>query len=787
MNGLCKEIIKELEEARFYKALSKIKELKTEGGVTTDLLMLLYFTYDLMFFMSKHQNIECTKYERLRNYYLYKLETEIKARDSVYLNLSIFLYENFTTAEWAVWFDKNNEVLDLVNEALTINSNNQEAIFYKQHFSGKTSECVDLLLTGNFETKFIDNYLSKISFNRKSTKEKAKLLEGKYKPEGNKIKLFIRYYSWAEEYEKAYHIFDNNPQLKESTDHSFYNFGRVCMELDKYDEALIFFRKQEETEQNHIEIAKCYERLNNNVEAINYYKKACVNFTSGKWADAPDGLIRLEAYNDLKEVLNDIEGNNRLFQADLKVYQAQLLHINGEYKKSLQKLDAAVRLFEKRHQEKSEKWYLYQALNNFELSIDWMQKNYERIIEKKDFNLKDYPSMTYEHFSSYHGFQKDMKKLNLKYAYKYLTQEKELEDKILNRYYSLNREVYKKSKELKFKLDINIELFYLSLFDEEDELDKRISIHKSRLDTDPNNPQYHLNIGGLLATKKDYSGAERHLKLAIKLAEKYFFNLNGVPELSLIRINNEVNLKDNVDNNELFNKSMGNYITHNSSEASHHTIFFRGVLHKYQSLSINTISSLTNDYMFFSESKNFNDPFDVNTHLIGKLFDDNVDIDNDLFKSFSLAMNNYNPLMWSHYADEHKGICIGYEFDYLPPYVGKGKIKYKETLLKENKTFNALDDYWLTKGDDWEYEEEVRLLHFGYKNKITYCFNKKQALKEGKISVKIKEIVLGLKFEKSNEKILQLIVEEIEKRQNQKINILRANKDEDHPLKLTIR
>ncbi len=232
--------------------------------------------------------------------------------------------------------------------------------------------------------------------------------------------------------------------------------------------------------------------------------------------------------------------------------------------------------------------------------------------------------------------------------------------------------------------------------------------------------------------------------------------------------------------------TMAEFITHSSYEASIFTVFLSGTLYKYKAFSINTIASLTNDYLFFSDSKKFNDPFDVNTSLIPKLFDDNLKVDNTLFKSFSLAKNNDNPLMWAHYADEHNGICIGYKFDYLPSVIGKGEIEYKKILLKENNTFNSLSAYWLTKGEDWEYEKEVRLLHFGKEEKIAYCFDKEQALNNGKISVKITEIAIGLWFSKENEKTLSPIIKQLEKRQHQKIKIFKATEDPNHPLKITI-
>ena len=125
--------------------------------------------------------------------------------------------------------------------------------------------------------------------------------------------------------------------------------------------------------------------------------------------------------------------------------------------------------------------------------------------------------------------------------------------------------------------------------------------------------------------------------------------------------------------------------------------------------------------------------------------------------------------MWSHYANEHTGICVGYKFLYLPNYVGKEEIQYRNTNLDEKEIFRNILDYWIVKSEDWEYEQEVRLLHYGEQTKIEYTFDINQALKNNIIALNIDSITLGLKFKEN--KIIKQIAKEIEKQQKTKINI----------------
>ena len=98
----------------------------------------------------------------------------------------------------------------------------------------------------------------------------------------------------------------------------------------------------------------------------------------------------------------------------------------------------------------------------------------------------------------------------------------------------------------------------------------------------------------------------------------------------------------------------------------------------------------------------------------------------------SLSETQHNLLMWAHYANQHKGICIGYssnvlenvtfpKFNKLPlinipckvNYDSKKTFDYKyELSFTSPSSFmkSVLTKVLTTKGDDWIYEKEHRFL-----------------------------------------------------------------------------
>ena len=81
-----------------------------------------------------------------------------------------------------------------------------------------------------------------------------------------------------------------------------------------------------------------------------------------------------------------------------------------------------------------------------------------------------------------------------------------------------------------------------------------------------------------------------------------------------------------------------------------------------------------------------------------------------------------NELMWAHYANNHKGVCIKYHFhNDMTKFADTSKnqiayfrdVKYTSNIDKYRKTGSiTLGDAFFVKGKAWEYENELRLLSY---------------------------------------------------------------------------
>lgn len=66
----------------------------------------------------------------------------------------------------------------------------------------------------------------------------------------------------------------------------------------------------------------------------------------------------------------------------------------------------------------------------------------------------------------------------------------------------------------------------------------------------------------------------------------------------------------------------------------------------------------------------------------------------------------HNPLLWSHYADKHRGMCLGFDVDDQ----GLQPVNYVEerSNLRLPLTKESANELLFTKYRDWQYEEESR-------------------------------------------------------------------------------
>ena len=151
-----------------------------------------------------------------------------------------------------------------------------------------------------------------------------------------------------------------------------------------------------------------------------------------------------------------------------------------------------------------------------------------------------------------------------------------------------------------------------------------------------------------------------------------------------------------------------------------------------------------------------------------RIIEPNEKIDDDVVKICCFTINPNNTLMWSHYANDHKGICIIYELyefdsiasisldrsiDQIDDQILRNKlvlkkVNYLNTPVQPiNKLKNqAVTHFYISKSEEWKYEDEYRIIigqTIVLKNPITIERNQ------------IKGIILGMKMnsDKRNEYI----------------------------------
>ena len=190
-------------------------------------------------------------------------------------------------------------------------------------------------------------------------------------------------------------------------------------------------------------------------------------------------------------------------------------------------------------------------------------------------------------------------------------------------------------------------------------------------------------------------------------------------------------------------------------------------LYKYVSLS-RVVDILDNHRLYLSDGTNFNDPFEItvtdksakNTRHIKGLH------------ILSLTNSYRNKLIWSHYTDSHKGVCLTVQVpNYLVyPICYSTKRVYEDSDIDKlislstksskksvDKDFSSLSNnkkIAMLKDKKWLYEKEYRIV-FDKSDESGLIFE------DGKwfMSVKITNIYLGANFTKNASSIQTEIIE----------------------------
>ncbi|MFK5948170.1 MAG: DUF2971 domain-containing protein [Methylococcales bacterium] len=174
---------------------------------------------------------------------------------------------------------------------------------------------------------------------------------------------------------------------------------------------------------------------------------------------------------------------------------------------------------------------------------------------------------------------------------------------------------------------------------------------------------------------------------------------------------------------------------------------------KYSPINKNFIDLLIKGYIYCANLEKLNDPFDCQVDINNSIqraisqcsgkgqesLKELVAIDGYLQRIQDIAKNIgvcsfskhlLNPVMWSHYAEEHRGICLLYRFpkEFINddnPIIGITDITYEDSPLTDWFIGNAMDlasmdldeigievskKLFSIKGKNWGYEDEVRIL-----------------------------------------------------------------------------
>jgi hypothetical protein len=172
-------------------------------------------------------------------------------------------------------------------------------------------------------------------------------------------------------------------------------------------------------------------------------------------------------------------------------------------------------------------------------------------------------------------------------------------------------------------------------------------------------------------------------------------------------------------------------------------------LYKFKPINKYLIESLVTQSIYFAKPDTLNDPFDCKINLesvlkraelsaiggrkqflnslldnpqffeIWRLYFDNIGV-------CSFSQVNADRLLWSHYADEHRGVCLEYQFrgsyflNSVFPLTTMGNVEYLSEPLTEwlkkapiemiPFTEGLIHKFLKTKNPAWGYEKEARII-----------------------------------------------------------------------------
>ncbi|MEC4049117.1 DUF2971 domain-containing protein [Flavobacterium sp. SUN046] len=187
---------------------------------------------------------------------------------------------------------------------------------------------------------------------------------------------------------------------------------------------------------------------------------------------------------------------------------------------------------------------------------------------------------------------------------------------------------------------------------------------------------------------------------------------------------------------------------------------------KYFGDKLYNLESFKEGYLYFSNYKSFNDPFDCNINLINfdkinkrkRIKDREEILKNNLTKlgicCFSRKVDSI--LMWSHYASNHSGFCIEFHSNQDLEGINPIDVNYVNNYLQAEYYKNQKDAIFhviFTKAKQWQYEQELRSI----RNKLIDDISRKIPFRKKDV----KALYLGVNCKESTKKELLKIVNEV--------------------------
>ena len=169
------------------------------------------------------------------------------------------------------------------------------------------------------------------------------------------------------------------------------------------------------------------------------------------------------------------------------------------------------------------------------------------------------------------------------------------------------------------------------------------------------------------------------------------------------------------------------------------------------------LDDIKNKRIKISLIPDLNDPFEINSVPLPtaehrKIWRSFVQDFGKRFGVICFCRKWDNPLLWSHYAEKHYGVCLGFD---VTPYELADSIRYRKSMLPftldtSHKTGglgeNEMRQILMTKYSDWKYEDEVRILAKLEKSELDSTgLNKQFYFANFGQELQLREVIVGVR------------------------------------------